>query len=92
MLHGSWSPLIPSNEAVLIAVVNYRISTFLGNSLYLIAFSYYCVITFMGYNGAGSPPSPRRFQLTFRGLSTSLSAPHGDHARPRIYPRRVMGR
>ncbi|KAL0638085.1 hypothetical protein Q9L58_002864 [Maublancomyces gigas] len=29
---------------------DYWISTFLGNSLYLIAFSYYCVITFMGYN------------------------------------------
>ncbi|KAH8151654.1 uncharacterized protein LAJ45_04276 [Morchella importuna] len=29
---------------------DYWISTFLGNSLYLIAVSYYCVITFMGYN------------------------------------------
>ena len=28
-----------------------RISLFLGNSLYLVAFVYYCVITFLGYNG-----------------------------------------
>ncbi|PWW72132.1 membrane protein [Tuber magnatum] len=29
---------------------DYWISIFLGNSLYLIAFSFYCVITFLGYN------------------------------------------
>ncbi|CUS09665.1 unnamed protein product [Tuber aestivum] len=29
---------------------DYWISIFLGNSLYLVAFSFYCVITFLGYN------------------------------------------
>ncbi|KAI9829600.1 MAG: hypothetical protein M1819_006105 [Sarea resinae] len=29
---------------------DYWISLFLGNTLYLIAFSYYAVITFLGYN------------------------------------------
>ncbi|KAF8250204.1 UNC-50 [Wilcoxina mikolae CBS 423.85] len=29
---------------------DYWISIFLGNSLYLIAFSFYCIITFLGYN------------------------------------------
>jgi len=33
-----------------ILVRDYWISIFLGNSLYLIAFSFYCIITFLGYN------------------------------------------
>jgi UNC-50 family len=27
-----------------------RVSSFFGNTLYLVAFGYYCVITFLGYN------------------------------------------
>ena len=30
---------------------DYWLSLFLGNSLYLVAFGYYIVITFLGYNG-----------------------------------------
>ncbi|KAL7268594.1 hypothetical protein RUND412_008778 [Rhizina undulata] len=39
-------------QFLMMPVINkdYWISTFLGNSLYLIAFSFYCVITFLGYN------------------------------------------
>jgi len=34
-----------------------RLSLFLGNTLYLLAFGYYTVITFLGYNGL-LPPYP----------------------------------
>jgi len=34
-----------------------RLSLFLGNTLYLLAFGYYTVITFLGYNGLW-PPYP----------------------------------
>ncbi|KAF3229418.1 hypothetical protein TWF106_004335 [Orbilia oligospora] len=29
---------------------NWWISLFIGNTLYLVAFSFYCVVTFLGYN------------------------------------------
>jgi hypothetical protein len=39
-----------------ILIRDYWISIFLGNSLYLIAFSFYCIITFLGYNGTCDVP------------------------------------
>jgi len=42
-------------------IVSCRISIFLGNSLYLIAFSFYCIITFLGYNGMYHCPEKRAF-------------------------------
>jgi hypothetical protein len=32
---------------------DYWVSNFFGNSMYLLALSYYFVITFLGYNGEG---------------------------------------
>jgi len=34
---------------------DYWVSEFFGNSLYLFAFGYYFVITFLGYNGSYAP-------------------------------------
>jgi hypothetical protein len=36
-------------------LTEYRVSLFLGNTLYLLAFGYYTVITFLGYNGKFPP-------------------------------------
>jgi hypothetical protein len=33
-------------------LMDHRVSLFFGNSLYLVAFGYYTVINFFGYNGA----------------------------------------
>ena len=42
-----------------------RVSRFFGNTLYLVAFGYYTIISFLGYNGASlAPPShPENIRL-----------------------------
>ena len=37
-------------------LISYRISSFLGNTLYLAAFGYYFIISFLGYNGRYDNP------------------------------------
>lgn len=40
---------------------DYWVSNFFGNTMYLLALSYYFVITFLGYNGTLPLPSKSRF-------------------------------
>ena len=67
-----------------IATDNCRISLFLGNSLYLIAFSYYTIITFLGYNGmslsssAGSTATDTAHQYSSSILTTHGTPPVTD--------------
>lgn len=37
---------------------DYWVSNFFGNTMYLLALSYYFVITFLGYNGTKSLQAP----------------------------------
>jgi len=55
-MYGSWRTIFGTYQLMF---AGRRISIFLGNSLYLIAFSFYSVITFLGYNGMRAPLSPR---------------------------------
>jgi len=55
------------------------ISEFFGNSLYLIAFGYYFVITFLGYNGAAFHLENRDLWLTLH-RSIAIPASYGAFA------------
>ncbi len=50
---------------------HYWLSLFVGNSLYLLAFGYYSVITFLGYNGTVPFPRARAYRRP-RGTKTNF--------------------
>lgn len=70
---------------------DYWLSLFVGNSLYLVAFAYYFVITFLGYNGTFRslpllllclfPPSVTGLE-TDTSHSSTFSSPHAPPSLP----------
>ena len=60
------------------ADVSGRISLFLGNTLYAVAFGYYTIICFLGYNGMmSSRNNGRSISLMLNLASSTLSPPYG---------------
>ena len=55
---------------------DYWLSLFLGNSLYLVAFGYYIVITFLGYNGNQTLALLFLYRLRLIVCSSTFSSPH----------------
>ncbi|KAI9847282.1 MAG: hypothetical protein M1837_002868 [Sclerophora amabilis] len=56
-----------------LVIRDYWISLFLGNALYLVALSYYTIITFLGYNGTHLLEG-----FSFTTPATRASAPHSN--------------
>ena len=42
---------------------DYWVSNFFGNTMYLLAFGYYFVITFLGYNGKHQKPMQSKYRV-----------------------------
>lgn len=63
---------------------DYWVSLFFGNTLYLVAFGYYFVITFLGYNGMLQlfDDSLKNDQADSSDSSSTLPASHGAFALP----------
>lgn len=62
---------------------DYWVSNFFGNTMYLLALSYYFVITFLGYNGAQNPKSSLlRLQEAASLIETSSIAISESHRGP----------
>ena len=72
-----WTPSI-FGETILICIFPFRVSTFFGNTVYLVAMTYYTIISFLGYNGMLYPfrsPSPRQVCSWVIADGTSLTSP-----------------
>ena len=69
-----------------------RISLLLGNTLYAVAFGYYTVICFLGYNGmvSSSKIADRPFSLIMTLASSTLPPPHGIASLARLCLRHSM--
>jgi hypothetical protein len=60
---------------------DYWVSNFFGNTMYLLAFGYYFVITFLGYNGTYQKHIRTYFNANDNHSST-LPEPYGSPSRP----------
>lgn len=60
---------------------DYWVSNFFGNTMYLLAFGYYFVITFLGYNGMHEKPVQCRSHHPTNNHS-SLAFPEPDRSSP----------
>lgn len=69
-----------------------RISLFLGNTLYAVAFGYYTIICFLGYNGmvSSSKVVDRPLSLIMSLASSTLPPPHGIAPLARLCLRHSM--
>ena len=69
----------------MLTVINYRVSRFFGNTLYLVALGYYTVISFLGYNGKFNPPYSIGFYTGIK-IITCLALPFLHHTELLLSP------